>query len=303
MDRGAGWAKTLGWDDYSLLDAGSARGPSSSLETRGERLERWGSSIVRRPEPLASGWPQDSAYGWGTPDAWCRGGRGSGTWELRSGLAEKWVISRGPLSFRVGPSGQKQMGLFPEQAPNWDWIDRKVRSRGMPVEVLNLFAYTGGATVAAAVAGASVCHVDASRGAILAAKDNLNLSNLSGSHVRFIVDDARKFVDREIRRKAHYDAIIMDPPSFGRGPGGKVWEIRRDLEPLLERCAALVAPSPLFIIISFHTTGLDARAVEDMLERCATLPPEGAIRSREMTLVSASGKTLHCGVTVTWEAR
>ena len=302
MAGGATWAKALGWEEYSLLDAGSAGARNSGTEAGGERLERWGSFVVRRPDPLASAWPQDSAYEWAAPDAWCKGGAGSGTWVVRPGLTDKWVISRGQLSFRVGPSGQKQMGLFPEQAPNWDWLAGKIRSKKAPVRVLNLFAYTGGATVAAAVAGASVCHVDASQSAVALAKGNLELSNLSQSPVRFIVDDARKFVDREMRRERHYDAVVMDPPTFGRGPGGETWEICRDLQPLIERCAALISGSPRFMLISFHTTGLDARGVAGMLRSCPALSP-GAIHVSEMALVSKSGKTLNCGVTVTWEAR
>ncbi len=301
MAGGAAWAKALDWEQYSLLDAGAAATREGETEAFGERLERWGSFTVRRPEPLASRWPQDSRYCWSTPDAWCKGDAGAGTWVLRPGFTDKWVISRGRLSFRVGPSGQKQMGLFPEQAPNWDWIARKIRSRETPVGLLNLFAYTGGATIAAAEAGASVCHVDASRSAVALAKDNLELSNLAQSHVRFIVDDARKFVDREIRRGRRYDAVVMDPPSFGRGPGGKTWEIHGDLQPLIERCAALVARSPLFMLISFHTTGFDAGSVAGILRRCGSLPP-GATRVTEMALQSESGKTLNCGVTVTWEA-
>ncbi len=301
MAGGAAWAKALDWEQYSLLDAGAAAARDGETEVLGERLERWGSFTVRRPEPLASRWPQDNGYRWSMPDAWCKGDAGAGTWVLLPGLADKWVISRGRLSFRVGPSGRKQMGLFPEQAPNWDWIARKIRSREAQVELLNLFAYSGGATVAAAEAGASVCHVDASRTAVALAKDNLELSNLAHSHVRFIIDDAGKFVDREIRRGRHYDAVIMDPPSFGRGPGGETWEIHRDLQPLIERCALLIARSPLFMLVSFHTTGLDAGSVAGILKKCGSLSP-GATHASEMTMRSESGKTLNCGVTVRWEA-
>jgi 23S rRNA (cytosine1962-C5)-methyltransferase len=193
------------------------------------------------------------------------------------------------------------MGLFPEQAPNWDWIRHKLSFRS-GTEVLNLFAYTGGATLAAAASGAAVCHVDSSRSAILAAKENLALSGLPGSPVRLIAEDVSKFVAREIRRGRRYGAVVMDPPSFGRGPKGQTWEIARDLEPLLEGCAGLLDRKPLFVMVSFHTTGLSACTIEQMLDRHIGRIAGGRVHSRRMSLTSLSGKTLPCGVTVTWEA-
>ena len=307
MTKGAGRANTAGWEEYALLDAGGDLDASGvrrpGIEAGdGERLERWGPYVVRRPDPLASRWARDRSYQWDDPDAWCRGDAGQGVWDLRAGLPAKWTISRGRLSFKVGPSGQKQMGLFPEQAPNWDWIEQRIRSHGSCVEVLNLFAYTGGATLAAAASGAAVCHVDASRSALLAAKDNMNLSNLSSSPARFIADDIPKFVAREIRRGRRYDAIIMDPPSFGRGPKGQTWEIRRDLDPLLEQCVTLLDRLPLFVMVNFHTTGLSPADVKLLLDKHITRAFGGRVRSRQMTLTSLSGKALPCGVTVTWEA-
>ncbi|EPZ53283.1 hypothetical protein H477_5046 [[Clostridium] sordellii ATCC 9714] len=228
------------WKDYELIDMGN-----------GEKLERWGNVVLRRPDPQVM-WPIAEEKGlWKTPHGhYHRSSRGGGQWEHKKKYPEKWTISYKNLKFNISPTGFKHTGLFPEQAANWDWAMDKIQNAGRPIKVLNLFAYTGGATVACAYAGAEVCHVDASKGMVTWAKENLHTSGLQDRKVRFIVDDVVKFVEREIRRGNKYDAIIMDPPSYGRGPKGEVWQIEDKLYGLVELCTKVLSDKPLFFLIN-----------------------------------------------------
>ena len=211
------------WKDYAVLDCGG-----------GEKVERWGSQVLVRPDPQAI-WPREaSCRAWDKPNAvYHRSNAGGGHWEIRK-LPQQWAIHYGGLTFQLKPMSFKHTGLFPEQAANWDFIDRMIRGAGRPINVLNLFAYTGGATLAAAHAGASVCHVDASKGMVQWARENAASSGLADRPIRWIVDDCKKFVQREIRRGRKYDAIIMDPPSYGRGPSGETWKIEEDVADFVE---------------------------------------------------------------------
>ena len=233
------------WEDYEVLDTGD-----------GEKLERWGNVILRRPDPQTI-WPKADPALWKQAQAhYHRSEKGGGEWEFLTRLPERWTIQHQDLRFYVRPTGFKHTGLFPEQAANWDWMQKKIREADRPISVLNLFAYTGGATVACAAAGASVCHVDAAKGMVAWAKENAKASGLSEAPIRWIVDDCAKFVEREIRRGKSYDAIIMDPPSYGRGPGGEVWKLEDNLYPFVKLCARVLSDKPLFVILNSYTTGL-----------------------------------------------
>ena len=236
------------WTDYALLDASC-----------GERLERWGDYILIRPDPQVI-WKTEKRHPlWKKADAvYKRSRSGGGAWTVCN-VPESWNISYGELTFQLRPMGFKHTGLFPEQAANWDWFGGLIRdavAKGRRPSVLNLFAYTGGATAAAAAAGASVCHVDAAKGMVQAAKENLRLSGLSDAPVRYIVDDCKKFVEREIRRGHRYDGVIMDPPSYGRGPGGEVWKLEDCAHELITLAASLLSEEPLFFLVNSYTTGL-----------------------------------------------
>ncbi len=233
------------WQDYELLDCGG-----------GEKLERWDKQILVRPDPQAI-WETDRRdRRWKTANArYSRSSTGGGHWD-KSKLPESWPIHYKELTFQVKPMNFKHTGLFPEQAANWDFAMEQIRAAGRPIRVLNLFAYTGGATVACAKAGASVCHVDAAKGMVAWAKDNARLSGLADAPIRWIVDDCAKFVEREIRRGKTYDAIIMDPPSYGRGPSGEVWKLEENLYPFVRLCAQVLSDNPLFVILNSYTTGL-----------------------------------------------
>ena len=280
------------WRDYELLDCGN-----------GEKLERWDTQYLVRPDPQAI---------WATPrrnPAWKRANArylrsqsGGGHWEKKA-LPESWKIRYRDLTFQVKPMNFKHTGLFPEQAVNWDFAMEKIRSAGRPIRVLNLFAYTGGATVACAKAGASVCHVDAARGMVAWARENARLSGLGEAPIRWIVDDCVKFVEREIRRGNRYDAIIMDPPSYGRGPKGEIWKIEDAIHPLVKLCASLLSDQPLFFLINSYTTGL-APAVLSYLIGTEIVPGKGGtVRSEEIGLpVTESGLILPCGASGRWEA-
>lgn len=243
------------WRDYTLLDAGV-----------GEKLERWGSFVVRRPDPQAL-WPRTLPNSdWERVDAWYhRSASGGGEWEYRKRLPATWEIGYRDLRFQIKLTGFKHTGLFPEQAVNWDWLHKKIASAGRGVQVLNLFAYTGGATVACAAAGADVVHLDASKGMTQVARDNIAASGLGERRVRYIVDDAVKFVEREIRRGNVYDGIILDPPSFGRGKSGEVWDLERDLDAYIERVQQLLRPDPLFLIVNAYASGISRYSIENIL--------------------------------------
>lgn len=283
------------WIDYKLLDTGN-----------GEKLERWGEYILRRPDPQVI-WPfMDKDKRWDQAHArYHRSKSGGGSWEFYTKLPEQWVISYGDLKFQIKPMGFKHTGLFPEQAVNWRWIIKKIKERKTPVRVLNLFAYTGGASVAAAYAGAEeVCHVDAAKGMVTWAKENIKLSGLENRRVRFIVDDVIKFVQREVRRGHQYEAIIMDPPSYGRGPNGELWKIENELYGLIDLCLQVLAPEPLFFLINSYTTGLAPTVLRNILTLTMKKRYGGTITADEVGLpIARSGLILPCGATGRWEAR
>ncbi len=279
------------WKDYELLDA-----------TDGERLERWGKYILVRPDPQII-WRGAAAHpAWKRPDAtYRRSGAGGGGWK-QSRLPETWQISYGELRFVIKPMGFKHTGLFPEQAANWDWFSEKIRKAGRPIKVLNLFAYTGGATVAAAKAGASVVHVDAAKGMVAQAKENARLSGLADAPIRYIVDDCKKFVEREIKRGNFYDAVIMDPPSYGRGPGGEVWKIEECVDELVTLAAKLLSKEPLFFLINSYTTGLSALAMSYILELRVKSRFGGNCTAGELGIpVTQTGACLPAGASARWE--
>ncbi|MDR1620053.1 MAG: class I SAM-dependent methyltransferase [Clostridiales bacterium] len=272
------------WKDYKLLHAGD-----------GKKLERWGDITLLRPDPQAV-WPMLRTTPAVCADAiYIRADTGGGHWEYRCDLPESWQLAYHDLRFLVRPTGFKHTGLFPEQAANWDWMRQRVQNRPQ-ARVLNLFAYTGGATCACAAAGASVVHVDAARGMVQWARQNLALSGLSGQSVRFLVDDTMKFVLREGRRGNMYDGIVMDPPSYGRGPGGELWKIEQDLYPLAAAATALLSHNPLFFLINSYTTGLAASVLQDVL-RVALGANCAHIEAAELCLPIADGRglVLPCG--------
>lgn len=280
------------WKDYELLDTGN-----------GEKLERWGKYVLRRPDPQII-WPyKKSLSEWNKADGhYNRSSSGGGNWNFSNRLPESWTISYGELSFYVQPTGFKHTGLFPEQAVNWDWIMDKIRSADAPVQVLNLFAYTGGATVASAAAGAEVCHVDAAKGMVQWAKENAKLSGLADNKIRYIVDDVKKFVQREQRRGKKYDAIIMDPPSYGRGPGGEIWKIEDELYGLIELCLGALSDNPLFFLINSYTTGFSPVVLQNILLKTMRKKYNGIVSSGEVGLsVKSDGIILPCGIFGRWE--
>ena len=280
------------WKDYECIDAGS-----------GEKLERWKDIILRRPDPQVI-WPMEENSMWNSPHAhYHRSKSGGGSWEYKKKFKDSWTVSYGDLRFKVSPTGFKHTGLFPEQAANWDWFGNKIRKAGRPVKVLNLFAYTGGATLAAAKEGAAVTHVDASKGMVAWAKENSRSSGLENAPIRWIVDDCVKFVEREIRRGNHYDGIIMDPPSYGRGPKGEIWKIEEAIHPFVKLCAQLLSEEPLFYLINSYTTGLAPSVLTYMLSTELLPKYKGSVRSDELGLpVTESGLVLPCGASGRWEA-
>lgn len=280
------------WRDYELIDCGG-----------GEKLERWGTRTLVRPDPQAIWSPARDRGTWLRADArYQRSSSGGGHWEENS-LPESWKITYGDLTFKVRPTNFKHTGLFPEQAANWDFAMDRIRSAGRPIRVLNLFAYTGGATCACAKAGASVCHVDAAKGMVAWARENAALSGLSEAPVRWIVDDCVKFVEREARRGSRYDAIIMDPPSYGRGPGGEVWKIEERLAPFVEKCAAILSDTPLFVLINTYTTGLAPSVLNYLMHMMLVRRFGGSADCAELGLpVTATGLALPCGNTGRWVA-
>ncbi len=242
------------WKDYELIDT-----------SNGEKLERWGDIFLRRPDPQIV-WNTPIGKEWSKVDGWYhRSNKGGGNWEFFKRLPETWNISYKDLKFVIKPMNFKHTGLFPEQAVNWEWMIDKIKNADRTIKVLNLFAYTGGASVACAYAGASVCHVDASKRIVSQAKENLVLSGLGNKEVRFIVDDVVKFVEREIRRGKKYDAIVMDPPSYGKGTNGEVWDIEKDLYPLILKTLDILSDRPLFYLINSYTAGLAPTVLENIL--------------------------------------
>ena len=279
-----------GWKDYELLDCGG-----------GEKLERWDSQLLVRPDPQAI-WETDRDYpGWKRANGrYLRSQTGGGHWE-KGKLPESWQVRYADLTFQVKPMNFKHTGLFPEQAVNWDFAMEKIRGAGRPIRVLNLFAYTGGATVACAKAGASVCHVDAAKGMVAWAKENARLSGLGDAPIRWIVDDCAKFVEREIRRGRTYDAIIMDPPSYGRGPGGEVWKLEENLFGFVKLCAGVLSDRPLFVLINSYTTGLAPSVLGYLLGLLVKEKYGGKCMWDELGLpVTRTGMCLPCGATGRW---
>ena len=281
------------WKDYELLDCGD-----------GEKLERWGRQILVRPDPQAIWEAPRRSSAWQNPDArYLRSNTGGGHWERRK-LPEQWTVQYGELTFNVKPMNFKHTGLFPEQAVNWDFVMEKIRRAGRPIQVLNLFAYTGGATVACAAAGASVCHVDAAKGMVAWAKENARSSGLADAPIRWIVDDCAKFVAREIRRGVRYDGIIMDPPSYGRGPGGEVWKLEDSIYDFIDLCAGVLSDEPLFVAVNSYTTGLSPSVMEYMLRARVCPRWGGHTACDEIGLpVTATGGVVPCGATAWWLAR
>ena len=276
------------WQDYTVVDTSS-----------GEKLELWGKYSLIRPDPQVI-WKTDRKNPlWRSADAsYKRSNSGGGAWGQNK-LPESWVIGYGNLRFLIKPMGFKHTGLFPEQAANWDWFSELIRAAGRPVKVLNLFAYTGGATVAAAAAGASVVHVDASKGMVAAAKENARLSGLSDAPIRYIVDDCKKFIEREIRRGNKYDAIIMDPPSYGRGPTGEVWKIEESIDDFVALSSRVLSDEPLFFLLNSYTTGLSASTMKYITDVRILGTRRGKSIADELGLpVRESSLALPCGSSV-----
>ena len=280
------------WKDYELLDASD-----------GQRLERWGSFILKRPDPQIIWKDAANHKSWMRADAtYTRSAKGGGEWS-KNKLPEQWNISYGTLKFALKPMGFKHTGLFPEQAANWDWFSKLIKDAGRPIKVLNMFAYTGGATMAAAASGASVVHVDASKGMVAQAKLNAQLSGLEKAPIRYIVDDCKKFVEREIRRGNKYDAVIMDPPSYGRGPSGEIWKIEDSVHELVSLTASLLSDDPLFFLINSYTTGLSPAAMQYILGLTVVAKHGGSVEAGELGLpVSQTGLCIPCGASARWSS-
>ena len=278
------------WKDYEVIDASC-----------GEKLERWGKYILLRPDPQVIWKTEKNVPEWNRLNGhYHRSSKGGGEWEFFN-LPQEWTISYRELNFRLKPFSFKHTGLFPEQAVNWDWCGERIRQTNRPVKVLNLFAYTGGATLAAASAGASVTHVDASKGMVTWAKENAAASHLENAPIRWLVDDCVKFVEREIRRGNKYDGIIMDPPSYGRGPKGEIWKIEESIYPFVELASQLLSDDALFFLINSYTTGLQPAVLSYLLSTVILKNRGGEVQSSEIGLpVSSNGLVLPCGATGRW---
>lgn len=276
------------WDDYRVIDT-----------SEGEKLELWGKYSLIRPDPQVIWKSEKKNSLWRSADAsYRRSSSGGGAWSENK-LPESWTISYRDLKFLIKPMGFKHTGLFPEQATNWDWFSELIKNAGRPISVLNLFAYTGGATVAAAKAGASVCHVDASKGMVAQAKENARLSGLESAPIRYIVDDCKKFIEREIRRGHKYDAIIMDPPSYGRGPTGQVWKIEENIDDFVELTSNVLSDNPLFFLLNSYTTGLSASTMKYIVGLRLLTKHRGVSYADELGLpVKESAMCLPCGSSV-----
>ena len=280
------------WKDYRILDTSA-----------GEKLEFWGDVSLVRPDPQII-WKTPKKHAlWNKADGrYIRSDKGGGQWDFRKKLPESWIIKYRELSFIIRPTGFKHTGLFPEQAVNWDFMADKIREAGRTVDVLNLFAYTGGATLACAQAGANVCHVDASKGMVQWARDNAAASGLSAKPIRWIIDDCEKYISREIRRGRKYDAIIMDPPSYGRGPNGEVWKLEDCIYDLVNLCSQVLSDKPLFFLINSYTTGLSPSVMGYILSSVLSEKFGGNVTFDEIGLpVGDAGIALPCGSTAIWQ--
>jgi len=277
--------------DYTILDTGD-----------GMKLENWAGVTLARPDPQVI-WEKQRPFLWGKADAvYERSCSGGGHWEFHKKLPERWTMSFGKLRFYVRPTGFKHTGLFPEQSANWEWMAENIRNGGGQAEVLNLFAYTGGATLACARAGARVTHVDAAKSMVAWAKENASLSGLSSHPIRYMVDDCLKFVLREQRRGRRYDGILMDPPSYGRGADGQVWKVEEDLPRLVAEAAKLLSDRPLFFLINSYTTGLSSVVTENLLKIYVQNRLGGGIQADNLALpVQGQGVLLPCGTTARWQ--
>lgn len=282
------------WKDYELIDCSD-----------GERLEHWGREILIRPDPQVIWQTERNNIGWSKASArYFRSKTGGGQWEEYKSIPSKWTVSYKDLKFNIKTMGFKHTGLFPEQAVNWDHTRQVIKESGRSVKVLNLFAYTGGATMACLAEGAEVVHVDASKGMVAWAKENAVASNLTNGKVRWIVDDCIKFVQREIRRGNKYDIIIMDPPSYGRGPGGEIWKLEDELYSFVEACANVLSEKPLLVLLNSYTTGLSGSVMQYILESVVSKKFGGRVTSDEIGLpVTESKGVLPCGATAMWEAK
>lgn len=282
------------WKDYKIIDAGNK-----------EKLEMWKNVTLRRPDPQAL-WPIDFDNKWKNIDGFYhRSNKGGGSWEFKNKLPEYWTINYKDLTFKVSPTNFKHTGLFPEQASNWDYMIKKIKNANRKINVLNLFAYTGAATMACSYAGADVVHVDSARGMVEWAKENMKLSHLENNKIRFIVDDCLKFVLREKRRGNKYDAIIMDPPSFGRGPSGEVWKFEDKIIELIEACMDILSDNPLFFQVNSYTTGFSKTVLENVLKTTLLKKyPNGNIDCDEIGLpIENSDIVLPCGIYGRWESK
>ena len=280
------------WKDYEILDMAN-----------GEKLERWNNIVLVRPDPQIIWKNKTFPEKWNKANAvYKRSNKGGGGWNYKTKLPESWQIKYKDLTFNIKPMGFKHTGLFPEQAVNWDWMINKIKNAKRPIKVLNLFAYTGGATVACLYAGASVCHVDSSKGMVAWAKENVTSSKLQDKPVRYIVDDVVKFVQREIRRGNKYDAIIMDPPSYGRGANGEVWQFENNIYDLVKLCTNVLSDNPLFFLINSYTTGISSKVLENILNLTVNKEHNGKVSSGEIGLPMENSKlVLPCGIYGRWE--
>ena len=271
------------WQDYKIVATGD-----------GYKLEKWKDVVLLRPDPQVIWKAQRDLFSYpGINAVYRRSDKGGGAWEYRKPMPEEWTVGYKDLTFKVKPMGFKHTGLFPEQAVNWDRMSELIKGAGRKIRVLNLFAYTGGATVACAKAGAEVTHVDAAKGMVERAGENARLSGIQ-SGIRYIVDDCKKFVQREIRRGNRYDAVIMDPPSYGRGPGGEMWKIEENLYPFVELCAGVLSDDPLFFLINSYTTGLQPMVLHNILRLCLK-GRKGQIDAYEVGIATEEGIPLPCG--------
>ena len=279
------------WKDYEIIDMAN-----------GEKLERWGPYHLIRPDPQIIWKEKTSPSKWNRANArYNRSKTGGGHWEYKTKLPDSWQVKYKNLTFNIKPMGFKHTGIFPEQAVNWDWMINKIKTAKREIKVLNLFAYTGGATVACLSAGASVCHVDSSKGMVAWAKENVNSSGLKDAKIRYIVDDVVKFVKREIRRGICYDAIIMDPPSYGRGASGEVWQFENNISELIKLCVEVLSNRPLFVLINSYTTGISPEVLANLL-KINIKEHKGTISSGEIGLPMQNSKlVLPCGIYAKWE--
>lgn len=278
------------WKDYEVIDT-----------SHGEKLERWGNYLLVRPDPQVIWNTEKKNLGWKNKNGhYHRSSKGGGEWEFIN-LPKEWSIKYKELTFHLKPFSFKHTGLFPEQAANWDWFSDLIHKANRPIKVLNLFAYTGGATLAAAKAGATVTHVDASKGMVAWAKENASSSGLGESPIRWMVDDCIKFVEREIRRGSKYDAIIMDPPSYGRGPKGEIWKIEESIFPFIQLTSKLLSDTPLFFLVNSYTTGLQPAVLSYMINTVVVDKFGGSVSADEVGLpVSGNGLVLPCGASGRW---